>query len=148
MLFSVSGESERHRIQLYLAARFVRYGWQDGDHFDSISGRVDRWETGQWYHIAVSVEDGVAQLFRDGEMIGSGTVGSKIGMPVSAPSQVKNASHAYLGRLADGRQGEDSAPQGFEGQMDDARLYSGALTQEEIRRLFENAEREEADPDR
>lgn len=137
MLFSLSGNSEQQRVQLYLAARFVRYGWQDGAHFDSISGRIDGWETGRWYHVAVIVDEDAARLYRDGEMIASGSVGSRIGTPVSNPFSVKNPSHAYIGWLVDGRQGNDSAPQRFEGQMDDVQLYSGALSQDAIQFLAE-----------
>ena len=78
------------------------------------------------------------RLYRDGELIASGSVGSRLGMPVSSPSQVRNPSHAYLGWLADGRQGDETSPQSFEGQMDDVQIYSGSLTSEGIRFLFEN----------
>jgi len=137
MLFSFSRDTERQRIQLFLARRFVRFGWQDGLHFDSMNGRVDGWEPGRWYHVAVTVEDGVARLYRDGRLIGSGSVGSKIGTPVSNPSLVKGASHAYFGRLEDGSQGGEADPQWYEGQMDDVRIYSGALDRDAIRFLYE-----------
>ena len=138
VLFSLSGESERHRVLFYLSRRFVRFGWQDGLHYDSISGRVDSWKTGRWYHLAVTVERGVARLYRDGTLIASGSIGSRIGTPVCAASMVKNASHAYLGRLEDGRQGDEISHQWFEGQMDDAQLYSGSVSQEGIRFMFEH----------
>ena len=138
MLFSLSGESEKHRVQLYLASRFVRFGWQDGLHFDSISGRVDGWNSDRWHHVAVTAKDGIVRLYRDGELLASGSTGSKIGTPISTPSRVKNASHAYLGRLEDGRQGPESSHQWFKGQMDDAQLYSGVLSQEAIQFIFEH----------
>jgi hypothetical protein len=138
MLFSLSGDSEQHRVQFYLASRFVRFGWQDGLHYDSISGRVDSWKSGQWYHVAVTAEGGVVRLYRDGKLLASGSIGSKIGTPVSTPSMVKNASHAYLGRLDDGRQGNEKAHQWFKGQMDGAQLYSGALSQKGIQFIFEH----------
>ena len=62
MLFSISGDSEQHRLQFYLSRGFVRFGWQDGLHYDSISGGVDGWDSGQWYHVAVAVEVGVDPL--------------------------------------------------------------------------------------
>lgn len=138
MLFSVSGNSEQHRVQFYLSRGFVRFGWQAGLHFDSISGRIDRWETGQWYHVAVTAKDGVIRLYRNGELIASGSMGSKIGTPIKNPSMVKNPSHAYLGLLHDGEQGEGTSQQWFKGQMDDVQLYSGALSQEAIRFVFEH----------
>jgi hypothetical protein len=138
MLFSLSGDSERHRVQVYLASRFVRFGWQDGLHFDSISGRVDGWTPGQWYHVAVTVAGSVAHLYRDGELIASGSVGSNIGTPISNPSLVNNAAHAYLGRLEDGRQGADSAPQWITGHLDDVQLYAGALSQQAVQFIFKN----------
>ena len=51
---------------------------------------------------------------------------------------VKNACHAYLGRLEDGRQGDATAHQCFKGQMDDAQLYSGAVSQRGIQFLNEH----------
>ena len=138
MLFSLSGESEQQRMQFYLSRGFVRFGWQNGLHFDSISGRVDGWNSGQWYHVAVTTERGVVRLYRDSEQLASGSIGSKIGTPVSTPSMVKNACHAYLGRLEDGRQGDATAHQCFKGQMDDAQLYSGAVSQRGIQFLNEH----------
>lgn len=137
MLFSLSGDSERHRVQFYLSRGYVRFGWQDGLHYDSISGRVDGWESGRWYHVAVAVQGGLVHLYRDGELIGSGSVGSKIGTPVSNPSLVRNPSHVYLGRLRDGIQGEEVVPQWFEGKLDEVQLYSGALSPGAIRFVFE-----------
>ena len=138
MIFSLSGETEQHRMQLYLARGFVRLGWQDGLHFDSISGRVEGWDPDRWYHVVVTVQDGMARLYRDGALVASGTAGGRLGTPVVVPSQVKEASHAYLGRLEDGRQGEGTFSQGFRGQLDDVQLYSGAISQEGIRFLFEH----------
>ncbi len=141
MVFSLSGPSEQHRIQLFLAQAYVRYGWQGGSHFDSISGRIDGWKPGQWYHVAVTVEDGVARLYRDGNLICSGSAGSKIGTPVLNPSLVKNPSYLFLGRLEDGHQGEKVTTQNFEGKLDDVRIYAGALGQSTIRDFYENAVR-------
>ena len=138
MLFSLSAESEQHRVQFYLARRFVHFGWQDGLHFDSVSGRVDGWDSDRWHHVAVTVGDGIVRLYRDGELLASGATGSKIGTPISTPSRVQNASCAYLGRLEDGRQGPESSHQWFVGQMDDAQLYSGVLSQEAIQFIFEH----------
>ncbi len=138
VLFSLSGESEQHRVQFYVTSRFVRFGWQDGLHFDSISGRVDAWNAGSWHHVAVTAKDGIVRLYRDGELVASGSMGSKIGTPVSTLSTVRDASHAYLGRLEDGRQGIESSHQWFKGKMDDAQLYSGAVSQEGIQFMFEN----------
>ncbi len=141
MIFSLSGPSEQHRIQLFLAQAYVRYGWQNGSHFDSISGRIDGWKPDQWYHVAVTVEDGVARLYRDGNLIGSGSAGSKIGTPVLNPRLVKNPSHFFLGRLEDGHQGGKVTAQGLEGKLDDVRIYAGALSQSTIRDLYQNASR-------
>lgn len=138
MLFSLSGESEQHRMQFYLSRRFVRFGWQNGLHFDSISGGVDGWNSGQWYHVAVTVQDGVVRLYRDSELIASGSTGSRIGTSVSNPSSVKNATYAFIGRLQDGRQGKEVAHQWFEGQVDDVQLYSGAVSQGGIQFMFEH----------
>lgn len=138
VLFSLSGDSEQHRVQFHVTPRHIVYGWQDGLHYDSISGRVESWNAGQWYHVAVTAEGGVVRMYRNGELVASGSMGSKIGTPVSSPSLVTTASHAYLGRLEDGRQGEEKAHQWFDGQMDDAQLYSGSVSQEGIQFMFEH----------
>lgn len=138
VLFSLSGDSEQHRVQFHVTPRHIVYGWQDGLHYDSISGRVESWNAGQWYHVAVTVEGSVIRMYRDGELVASGSMGSKIGTPVSNPSLVKSALHTYLGRLEDGRQGKEKAHQWFEGQMDDAQLYSGSLSQQGVRYIFEH----------
>ena len=138
MVFSLSGDSERHRVQLYLAKGFVRFGWQDGAHFDSISGRIDGWQSSRWYHIAVTYEDNLVRLYRDGKIIASGSVGANIGTPVCTPAMIKNPSHAYIGWLDDGRQGNDSAPQYFKGQMDEVQLYSGALSKQGVQFVYEH----------
>jgi len=139
IVFSLSGETEQHRVQFYLTRGFVRFGWQDGLYFDSISGGVDGWNADQWYHVAVTAGDGVVRLYRDGELLGSGAVGSNIGAPISTPSMVKDASRAYLGRLHDGRQGAGTVHQWFTGQIDDVQIYSGALNNEAIRFLHANS---------
>ena len=138
MLFSLSGENEQSRIQCHLAKKYVVYGWQNGLHYDAVSGKVDGWESGRWYHVAVVFRDGVLRLYRDGRLIGSGSVGGKIGTPVSNPSTVKNATRAYLGRLQDGRQGKESVSQWFEGQLDDVQFYSGALDEDAIQFIYQN----------
>lgn len=138
MIFSISADSERHRVQLFYTRGFVHFGWQDGLHFDSISGRVDGWESGKWYHVAVSVEGGVARIYRDAELIASGAVGAKIGTPVSNPSLVKNASHAYIGWLFDARQGDGVTEQKYRGMLDDVQLYSGALGLEALKFIYKN----------
>lgn len=86
--------------------------------------------------MAVAVEDGGVRLYRDGELIASGSTGSRIGTSVSSPSSVKNATYAFIGRLEDGRQGDEVAHQWFEGQVDDVQLYSGAVSQEGIQFLL------------
>ena len=138
MLFSLSGDTEQQRVQFLLFRRYAVLGWQDGLHYDSISGRVDGWEKGQWYHVAVSAEGGVVRLYRDGELIASGSVGLKIGTPVSNPSMVQNATHAYIGKLEDALGGEQTGSQWYGGMLDEVQLYSGALNHQTIRYLFEN----------
>ena len=140
LLFSLSGDTEQHRVQFILFRRYLAFGWQNGLHYDSISGRVDGdgWEQGQWYHVAVTVEGGVVRLYRDGALLASGSIGSKIGTPVSSPSMVKNASHAYIGKLEDAQRGQKVSSQWFGGVMDEAQLYSGALSHEAIRFLYQN----------
>ena len=139
MLFSLSGESEQHRMQFYLANRFMRFGWQNGLHFDSISGKVNAWEPDRWYHVAFTLKEGVVSLYLDGELVGAGSAGSLIGTPVMSPHLVREPSHAYIGRLHDGRQGNEAAAQSFIGELDDVQLYSGALSPQAIELLSGHA---------
>ena len=136
ILFSLAGESEEHRIQLYLRRRFISYGWQDGLHYDSVTGGVGAWEDDRWYHVAATFSEGHVRLYRDAQLAASGSVGSLIGTPVISPMQVEGASSASIGWLPDGRQGVESAPQWFEGEIDDVQLYSGALDQAALQFLF------------
>ena len=138
MLFTFSGETEQQRIQLFLTRKFIRYGWQNGLFFDSIAGGVEGLNDGQWHHVAVTVGGGVVRLYCDAVLRASGAIGSKIGTPIGNPSMVKNPSHAYLGRLEDGVQGERTVHQWYLGQMDDVQLHSGTVGQEGIRFIFEN----------
>jgi len=138
ILFSIAGESEQHRVQVYLTRRFLRFGWQDGLHFDSISGKIAAWQPDRWYHVAVTVGEQVASLYVDGELVGSGAAGAKIGTPVSSLSSVVDPVHAYLGRLEDGRQGAETAAQWFKGEIDDVQIYSGALSQDAVQFVFDH----------
>jgi hypothetical protein len=136
IMFSLSAETEHSRIQLYLSPNNVNYGWQNGSSYDAISGGVDGWEPDRWYHVAAVWQNGVIRLYRDAELIVSGSLGRRIGTPISAPSMVENPKYASLGRLHDGRQGEITAPQWFAGQMDDVQLYTGALSHSAIKFLY------------
>jgi hypothetical protein len=138
IVFSLSGDSERQRVQLFLTDRQVRFGWQDGLHFDLVTGVNDGWEADRWYHVAVTVEEAVARLYQDGQLIGAGSVGSWIGTPVGRPAKVKQPTHVYIGRLEDGSQGGRAGHQWYEGEMDDVQIYRGALDREAVRFLHEN----------
>lgn len=138
IVFSLSDGTDSHRVQFHLNRRHVVFGWQNGLHYDAVSGRVSDWEPGRWYHVAVAVRDGMVWLYRDGQRIGSSAVGSKLGTPILSLSGVQNPSHAFLGRLPDGGPGAKVTPQWFGGALDDVQVYTIALSAKSIEYLYQN----------
>jgi hypothetical protein len=147
MIFSLSDGTVENRVQFNLNKRFLAYVWENqSSHWDSVPGRIDGWETGRWYHVAVSVSDQRVKLYRDGVMVGSGIVGVQIGTRPPSLAEVENPSQAFLGYLNQGRALDLVEPQRFGGQMDDVQIYGRALDAEAIRFLYEHPGETSANP--
>ncbi|MCD4825546.1 MAG: cadherin-like domain-containing protein, partial [Phycisphaerae bacterium] len=80
---------------------------------------------GNWHHIAVTwrSSDGQVKLYKDGGAVYSGTL--KQGTTISLANLI-------LGQEQDSFGGTFEARQAFTGLMDDVRIYSRALSQEEV----------------
>jgi hypothetical protein len=87
-------------------------------------------QTGQWYHVAGVFDAGqrTLSIYLDGDLIGSQSV---------AYGTIHNSSAPFmLGACLDNRQ----VTRSFDGQLDEWRVYSRALTQAEIEDLMADAE--------
>lgn len=139
ILFSISDGTARNRIQLNLNRKNLVYLWQNGSsYWDSIAGHVDGWTPGQWYHVAVSVSPAGVRLYRNGELLASGSTGVQIGTPVLTPRDVQNPKEVFLGHVSQGTAQTALIPQWFGGVMDDVQLYANLLDHSAIRHLYEN----------
>ena len=67
--------------------------------FDGVQANVSGWETGRWYHVAVTVAGGMVTIYRDGEWLNSQSYGKWISMKPLAPSDLANPVHAAIGLL-------------------------------------------------
>lgn len=137
IIFSLSDGTENQRVQFHLNRRHVVFGWQNGLHYDSVSGKVDGWEPGRWYHVAVRSRDRLIWLYRDGEQIGSASLGEKIGTRILSLATIRQPTEACLGKLSDAG-GEAARTQWFGGKIDDVQIYSSALNHRGIRYLYEH----------
>lgn len=138
IVFSLSDGTESNRVQFHLHRRNVVFGWQNSLHFDAVLGKVDGWQQGRWYHVAVTSRHGMVRLYRDAEQIGASPVGIKLGTHSLSPADVKNPTHASLGQLTDGAPYEKAWPQWFGGQMDDVQFYGRELDARAIHYLYEH----------
>ena len=79
--------------------------------------------TGTWEQWVVTLEDGQAKVYRDGQEVGSG--------PLTLSTE--------LNRLRIGSAPHDTPirDHDFKGELDDIRIYNRALSAEEIRELYE-----------
>ena len=76
------------------------------------------WDVDVWHHVCLTYDGNVAKLYADGEEV---------------DSQAKNWN-LTLGRAHIGRQVNDAA-EFWDGVVDDVRIYEGALTATEVRKL-------------
>jgi len=82
--------------------------------------------TKQWVHVAVKVEGGVHKYFINGQPAGTG--GTGVVLPGTTDTSV-----LYIGRTGEG------ATRSFQGKIDEVRIYDLALTDQQIKDLFNNA---------
>ena len=77
-----------------------------------------------WRHVALTIDDATREMsiYLDGELVGT--------LTGNGPIEYDNHPDTYIGRAGDGLGGFD-----FTGQIDDARIYSRALSADEIAAL-------------
>jgi len=87
--------------------------------YDDILTKTITWKKGTWYHIAVTFDGTSFKIYVNGEL----------------EKKVRHAGeHASDSRVCFGaKRGAKSA---FDGKLDDIRIYSYALTQEEVAALY------------
>jgi hypothetical protein len=136
MVFSVSDGTPRNRVQFERFGNLLLYGWQKGGNFDHIAADVAGWETGRWYHVAVSVSGGMVTLYRDGHALQAPcSRGMQINTPSLGPIDLEKPTHAYIGYLI---ANHANAPQFLGGKIDDVQIYRRALDERAIRYLYEH----------
>jgi hypothetical protein len=138
-IFSLSDETAKDQVYFKLKANAVVYKWQNPpSRIDRVEAVVDGWEPGRWYHVAVVYRDNIAWLYRDGEMIGSSSVGVKLGTQVPSFSDVQKPTHAYLGYHK--WRSRARKPDGFQSGvvMDDVQFYTIGLSRRAIGYLYKN----------
>ncbi|MCM8527136.1 MAG: FecR domain-containing protein [Lentisphaeraceae bacterium] len=139
MIFSMSDGTKHNRLQFERYKNRLLYGWQKGNMFDPIYSLMN-WEKDRWYHVAYTYSGGNISLYRDGvEVISSETYG-RLNTRALGPIDFTNLSHAYIGRLYKGTPSPDfpDSIQKLMGQIDDFQIYGNALTQTQLKYIFEN----------
>ncbi|HBE70148.1 MAG TPA: hypothetical protein DDW52_18525 [Planctomycetaceae bacterium] len=109
---------------LYLNAGGQLEGFfESGGTGNTVTGNENLVGTG-WRHVALTIDDTTREMsiYLDGELVSSITA--------SGPIEYDNSPDTYIGRKGDGGSGGD-----FAGFIDETRLYSRALTAEEIAAL-------------
>lgn len=139
MIFSMSDGTKNNRLQFERYKNRLLYGWQKGQFFDPVYSIVN-WEKDRWYHVAYTYSGGHISLFRDGvEILGSQTQG-RLNTKILGPMDFPNLTHAQIGRLFKGTPSPDfpDSIQKLLGQIDDFQIYGNALTEEQLKFLFDN----------
>ena len=94
--------------------------YESGGTTNLLTGTENLVGTG-WRHVALTIDDTTNEMsvYLDGEVIGT--------MTGNGPIEYDNSPDSYIGRAGDGTSGFD-----FNGLIDDARVYSRALSADEI----------------
>ena len=82
-------------------------------------------EPGRWHHIAATFKEGRSRIYVEGEDVGT--------RPVCWPSRLRNVKNVPV-RI--GGPDPDKPSKGFEGLVDEIRVYSRVLSQDEIQGLI------------
>ena len=126
----------------HAAAPFVLSVWDGAIEFEACEADDRKWsfnfrspqlvKAGEWQHVAAVVEEGKGvTLYLDGKPIATRENAAKL---------AQNDLDLWIGKEAWGGDNRDpQIPGGFKGAIDDVKLWSRALTEDEIRR---EAERE------
>lgn len=98
---------------------FFTGGWRRGELQAAVP---DDWD-GQWHHVAGVADTDELFLYVDGELVGSLVV--EPGIPATEfPWNV-------------GRNAQEPEDRGFDGSLDDVRLYGTALSEDDVKALYE-----------
>ncbi|WP_226646808.1 PA14 domain-containing protein [Microbulbifer variabilis] len=103
---------------------------QDHDNHSYNTVRVEATQgvidDGNWHHVAMVADFSSEQLtlYVDGEVVGQGDLSTLVG-----------EINQYESAIGDGSGGGDGSSQGFQGYLDDLRIYRKALTAQEVAQL-------------
>ena len=109
---------------LYLnASGYLEAFYESGGTNNVFTGNENLVGTG-WRHVAMTIDDATREMavYLDGQLIGT--------LTGNGPIEYDNSPDTYIGRAGDGGTGFD-----FGGMIDEARIYSRALTSDEIAAL-------------
>lgn len=139
MVFSMSDGTKYNRLQFERYKNRLLYGWQKGKIFDPVYELV-HWEPNRWYHVAFTYSGGHLSLFRDGVQLVDSSTQGRLGTRVLGPIDFTKMTHAYIGRLYKGTPSPEfpDSIQKLMGQIDDFQIYDSALTENQLKYLFEN----------
>jgi len=89
-------------------------------------GSVSRVDDGQWHHVAGVFDNGTLATYVDGHLEGSALGGSTFG--------TGNTRYGFVGQCSEAEEfdGLTGDPWRFDGDLDDVRIYSRALSQGEV----------------
>lgn len=145
MIFSLSDAMDRHRIQFERHQDCLVYGFQNDGQWDAVRAVVDGgWRKDQWYHVAVTMNDGSVTLYRDGQtLLGPRTTGVLLGTPVQRPVDLGRKNRVLIGKAdrseSDSLRHPGWIPEQFlNGEIDDLQVYDFALDASAIRYLHLN----------
>jgi len=124
MLFTWSGGTLNHRVQVEVHNATLHFGWQNGGGWRAFGTRPLKWEKGRWYHV-VFVNDSEAgkTIVRSND--GARAMNANTFGPADLRARVK---HVQIGGL--------NGAYRFTGRIDDVRLYNIALCNADINALF------------
>ncbi|MEM7256082.1 MAG: LamG-like jellyroll fold domain-containing protein, partial [Pseudomonadota bacterium] len=112
---------------LYLEADGTLTGYYNSGITDFVFTTTDSLQGTGWRHVALTIDTTTQELmlYLDGKAVGIITA--------NLPIEYDNGPDTYIGRAGDGLPGFD-----FDGTIDDARIYSRALSSDEIATLATN----------
>lgn len=82
---------------------------------------------GEWHHVVLSSDGKIVRVYIDGAIVGAGTAGDRL-------ERFGSTGSLYIGRLPPGRGDRDWW---FLGAMDELRIYNRALSDDEIKAVYE-----------
>ena len=103
--------------------RFRFYLWQNG--WKTLASPAKPWP-GHWHHVAVTLSGNTGRLYVDGVQVGQNTA------MTLKPSSLGSTTKNWIGRS------QYSGDAYLNGQIDEFRIYSRALSAAEILALFQN----------